>query len=244
MRKELPVLTAALILAGSLGGCMNESDDGGNHHGFPSINGDVTADQSGASTVNGSINVPAGEHTANLNTVNGSISVADNAVAGMAHTVNGSIRFGQHSTADSAVTVNGSINMDPGAHVSGGLKTVNGGMRLQRADVGGGVSNVNGAIELDAAHVSGGISTVEGDIDVLGASRVEGGILVHRRNDGFFSFGWSSHHTPRVVIGPGATVDGTLRFEQQVHLYVSDKATIGPVSGATPIKFAGDNPPG
>lgn len=240
MRKELLLSTALLILAGALTACMNESNDGG---GWGGINGDVTAGQNGARTVNGSIKVPAGEHTTNLNTVNGSISIGNDASAGLAHTVNGSIRFGDHSAADSAVTVNGSINLSPGVHVSGPLKTVNGGLHLEHADVGGGLSNVNGAIDLEATHVAGGISTVEGDIQVMGPSRVEGGILVHRRGGGFFSFGWSTH-TPRVVIGPGATVDGPLRFEHEVELYVSDKATIGTVSGAKAIRFSGDNPPG
>jgi hypothetical protein len=39
-------------------------------------------------------------------------------------------------------------------------------------------------------------------------------------------------------------VKGTLRFERPVELYVSDRATIGPVEGATPVKFSGDRPPG
>jgi len=49
--------------------------------------------------------------------------------------------------------------------------------------------------------------------------------------------------SPRIVIGPGATVQGDLRFERTVRLFVSDKATIGPVTGATPIPFSGDIPP-
>jgi len=48
---------------------------------------------------------------------------------------------------------------------------------------------------------------------------------------------------PRIVIGPGATVQGDLRFERTVQLYVSDKATIGTVTGATAIAFSGDAPP-
>jgi hypothetical protein len=38
-------------------------------------------------------------------------------------------------------------------------------------------------------------------------------------------------------------VQGDLRFEREVKLYVSDKETIGPVMGATPIPFAGDTAP-
>jgi len=47
----------------------------------------------------------------------------------------------------------------------------------------------------------------------------------------------------RVIVGPGSVVKGTLRFERPVELYVSDRATIGSVEGATPIKFSGDRPP-
>jgi hypothetical protein len=34
-----------------------------------------------------------------------------------------------------------------------------------------------------------------------------------------------------------------MRFERKVQLYVSDRATIGVVSGATPIRFSGDTAP-
>jgi hypothetical protein len=59
------------------------------------------------------------------------------------------------------------------------------------------------------------------------------------------SSGWfnSNSRAPRIVIGPGAAVQGTLRFERDVRLYVSDKATIGPVTGAAVVRFTGDNPP-
>ena len=46
-----------------------------------------------------------------------------------------------------------------------------------------------------------------------------------------------------IEIGPGASVQGPLRFEGGVKRYVSDRATIGPVTGATPIPFSGDTPP-
>jgi hypothetical protein len=39
-------------------------------------------------------------------------------------------------------------------------------------------------------------------------------------------------------------VQGNLKFERPVDLYVSDKATIVPVEGAKPIAFSGDAPPG
>src|SRR2546421_563104 len=116
---------------------------------------------------------------------------------------------------------------------------VNGAMHLQDgADVGGRVENVNGHIVLAAAHVAGGLRTVGGDIDVTGSSRVEGGIVVEK------SSGWFNWNTrrPRIVIGPAAAIQGPLRFEREVRLYVSDRATIGPVTGATVIRFSGDKP--
>jgi len=99
---------------------------------------------------------------------------------------------------------------------------------------------VNGKIGLTAAHVGGGIKTVNGNINISGASHVEGGILVEKPSGELLQI---LHDVPRIVIGPGATVQGELRFERTVKLYVSDKATIGTVTGATPIPFTGDTPP-
>jgi hypothetical protein len=47
---------------------------------------------------------------------------------------------------------------------------------------------------------------------------------------------------PRVVIGPGAVVEGKINFRRAVDLYVSDKAKIGAVEGATAKTFTGDKP--
>ena len=122
------------------------------------------------------------------------------------------------------------------------VESVNGDLTLREGtEVGGSLENVNGKIELHSAHVAGGIKTVNGSIDITGNSRVQRGILVHKSATDVVSFG---NDLPRIVIGPGATVDGELRFERVVQLYVSDRATIGPVVGATAIRFAGDAPPG
>ena len=52
-----------------------------------------------------------------------------------------------------------------------------------------------------------------------------------------------SMDAPRIVVGPGSRVGGTLNFERKVSLYVSDRATIGPVQGATAVKYSGERPP-
>jgi DUF4097 and DUF4098 domain-containing protein YvlB len=227
---KVTLLGAAVALAA---GCDNQS----------SVLGNVVADQNGAHTVNGSVQVPAGIKSGSVATVNGSIHVADNASVGSASTVNGAIDLGTHASADSASTVNGSVTLATGAHVVHGLTTVNGGVNLaSESEVGGDARNVNGHIVLTAAHVGGSLSTVGGDIDVTGSSHVDGGISVEKSNS-WFGLSFTSHR-PKIVIGPGAVVQGALRFERPVELYVSETATIGPVTGATAIRYSGTAPPG
>ena len=95
-------------------------------------------------------------------------------------------------------------------------------------------------VELDGARVGKGIRTTNGDIDVGAGSRVEGGIEYDASTGFSVSF---THHVPRIVIGPGAVIQGPLKFGREVRLYVSDRAQTGPVTGATPISFSGDQPP-
>ena len=72
-------------------------------------NGDreVAHGASGTSAVNGSLHVPAGEHTGSVATVNGEVSIDANATVTTVHTVNGSIDLGAHSSATSVNAVNG-----------------------------------------------------------------------------------------------------------------------------------------
>jgi DUF4097 and DUF4098 domain-containing protein YvlB len=217
------VFVTALAVLAALSGC-GESNDG---------------DES--TKVNGSIHVPAGKQPGAVATVNGSIHVDDNATVTTAGTVNGSVHLGDHASATSLNSVNGSIALGAGAHVSGSASSVNGELTLaDGAETSGSLSNVNGKITLTAAHVGGGIKTVNGSISINGASIVEGGILVQKPSSELLQM---VRDVPRIVIGPGATVHGDLRFERTVQLFVSDKATIGSVTGATPVSFTGDNPP-
>jgi hypothetical protein len=209
---------------------------------FVALSGCEAADNGNDSTkINGSVHVPAGKQPGAVATVNGSIQVDDHAAITSATTVNGSVNLGDHGTATSLNSVNGAITLGSGAHVSRSIASVNGELTLNDgADVAGSLSNVNGTITLTAAHVGGGIKTVNGSMTITGASRVEGGILVQKPSGELMH---SNRDVPRIVIGPGATVQGALRFERTVQLYVSDKATIGTVTGATPIPFSGDSPP-
>ena len=200
-----------------------------------SFNGDES------NKVNGSIDVPAGKAAGAVATVNGSIHIDDNAAVTSATTVNGGVQLGDHATAASLNSVNGSITLGRGAQVSGSASSVNGALSLEDgANIAGALSNVNGKITLTGARVGGAIKTVNGSMNIGGASRVEGGILVEKSAGDLMQI---IHDVPRIVIGPGATVQGDLRFERTVQLFVSDKATIGTVTGATPIAFTGDTPP-
>jgi hypothetical protein len=199
------------------------------------------SDNGESNKINGSVHVPAGKPPGSAATVNGSIHIDDNAAVTTASTVNGGVHLGDHASATSLNSVNGSITLGAGAHVSGSASSVNGELTLGNgAEVSGSLSNVNGKITLNDAHVGAGIKTVNGGMTLSGASHVEGGILVEKPSGELFRL---SHDAPRIVIGPGATVQGELRFERPVQLYVSDKATIGSVTGATPIPFSGDTPP-
>jgi DUF4097 and DUF4098 domain-containing protein YvlB len=230
---------------GAVTGCVN-ADDSHTKGVEKDVNADQTSGDGATHTVNGSIRVSAGEKKDDISTVNGSIHIADNAVVAGAQTVNGSISMGAHATADELHTVNGAITLGDGASVSHAISAVNGTLTLHTGvDVGGALTNVNGRIVLQAAHVGGGIKTLNGNIDIGSNSHVDGGILIQKeRPDIFWFFHWGSSDTPRIVIGPGAVVQGNLRFERQVLLFVSNSATIGPVSGATAVKFSGERPPG
>lgn len=221
MKHSISAVVLVLVLALGLGGVAHASD---------------------LDKVNGDVHVASGQSVGDVSTVNGDVRVDDKATIGKAETVNGSITIDTHATATSLETVNGSITLGAATRVSGTVTTVNGSINLdQGAEVAGRASNVNGGIHLRAAHVGGGLKTVGGDIDVGADSRVEGGILVDKPG-GWFNFGSDRKRTPRIVIGPGAVVKGTLEFRRDVELYVSDRAQIGPVKGATPQKFSGDQP--
>ena len=207
---------------------------------LPGCDGSMGGDES--HRINGSVHVSAGKPPDSVGTVNGSIHIDDNATVTAAATVNGSVHLGAHASAETLKTVNGGITLDTGAHVTHSVDSVNGTMTLRNeAEVSGELANVDGEITMTSAHVAGGIRTVNGSISIMGESRVEGGILVRKPSGSWIHVGTG---VPRIVIGPGAVVQGDLRFEREVRLYVSDRAKIGTVTGATAVPFTADTPPG
>jgi DUF4097 and DUF4098 domain-containing protein YvlB len=239
------VMITLLAIFGTINGCVNADDNHARAGADKGSSADQATGEDEFHTVNGSIHVKTGQKKDGVSTVNGSIHIDDNVSVAGAETVNGSIDMGAHATADSAQTVNGRITIGVGAAVLHSVSAVNGALTLHTgADVAGALTNVNGHIILEAAHVGGGIKTVGGDIDIGSNARVEGGILVDKEGDQFlWFFHWTSNNSPRIVIGPGAVVQGDLRFKRQVRLFVSNQATIGPVIGATAVMFSGASPP-
>ncbi len=215
-----------------------------------SVNKDVrvsdgaTAD--GASSVNGSVTVGSNATvTGRVSTVNGTIRVGNDTVIERAETVNGSIKIGSNVRANSIETVNGSIRVDANSTVDGDVSAVNGGISLEQgASVADDLSNVNGDIELSGALVGGDVQTTSGDVEVMDSSVIRGDLIVTEQKGWFRSGGKS--RKPKIVIGPGSRVEGVLRLEREVDLYISESAQVGDVVGEMSlddaVRFSGSRP--
>lgn len=189
--------------------------------------------------VNGSIRTEAAQQYGDLETVNGSVEVAAGVVAESVESVNGEIDIGDRASVSLVETVNGSVELGREVTVQKSVETVNGSIDSGvGTKIGGGVGTVNGAIAVEQTEIAGTVSTVNGDITIGRASKVLGGILIEKPH------GWWSgkQRTPRVVIGPDAVVEGELRFEREVELFVHDSAKIGSIVGATAVKFSSERP--
>lgn len=202
-------------------------------HGGPDEDGDI-------SKVNGGITAEAGQHYRDLETVNGGITVESRAVAEDVETVNGGIDLDDDAQVRSATTVNGGIDGGQRVHVDDGLETVNGGIHLDfNSRVGKDIETVNGGITVKQSEVGGQIHTVQGDITIGAKSVIHGGVWIEKPHGLHFG----KMKIPRVVIGPDATVQGTLRFDREVELFVHPSAHIGTVVGATAQPWTDKLPP-
>lgn len=199
--------------------------------------------QTSVDKVNGSITAEAGQAYGDLSTVNGSIRIHDGASVRDAETVNGSIKVGNDAQVDDLGTVNGSIRTGTALRAGGDLETVNGSIFVDRGGRLAGVATVNGAIGLVDSDLSGGIQTVNGDITVGAGSHVKGGIKVEKPGSNWLPISFGKRRPPRIIVGPGAVVEGPLVFEQEVKLYVHETARTGAITGATAVRYSGDRAP-
>ena len=226
--------TALLILSFPAAGSVNKSI---------TIEDGATAD--GATSVNGSITVGSNATvTAKITTVNGAIRVGDGATIENAGTVNGSVRLGSGVRADDVETVNGSIKMADNVQINGAVSAVNGGIELEQGGrVAKDLSNVNGDIELSGSHVGGDVSTVSGDVEVMNGAVISGDLVIEEPKG--MSWGKRSKK-PTIIIGPGSRVEGVIRAEREIKLYISDSAHVGGVEGKLSmddaVRFDGARP--
>jgi len=197
------------------------------------------------SRINASIKVDEGQRAGKLDTVNGAIHIGAKARVEEATTVNGSIRVGTAAQVGSLGAVNGSIQVKAQAKVEGDIVVVNGSIRLAPGvQVQGQVGNVNGSIVLDGAEVHGELRTTSGSILLKNGAVVDGGVLIKAHHSWLAAWFPIFQKKPRVVIGPGSTVRGTLRFERPVALYISKQAKVGKIEGAKAVYFDGTTPSG
>jgi hypothetical protein len=228
-------LLALLMVVPAFGASMNKSikiEAGGESSGATSVNGSITIGEDavvtgGVRTVNGSIRVGSGASIENASTVNGGVKIAANVQSENLSTVNGAVKVGESATVDGEIeAVNGSVSVKKGSKIARSI------------------SNVNGQIELSGVEVGGDVSTVTGDVDIVDGTVVKGDLIVEKPNN--WGSGNSKNRKPRIVIGPGSTIEGVIELEREVELYVSATAKVGGVSGVMSmddaIRFSGKNP--
>jgi len=209
----------------------------------PAFAGDkADRDENSIDHVNGSITAEAGHSYDDLSTVNGGISLEKGARAKDVSTVNGGLSLDDDVQVENLDTVNGGIHTGENCRIEKDAETVNGGIRITfHSRVGGDVSTVNGGITVQQTDIGGKVHTVNGDITIGAQSVVHGGIVVEKPHG--FGVHWGKESKPRIVIGPNAEVDGELRFEREVELFVHSTAKIGKVTGATVQSYTDKLPP-
>ena len=228
-------LLALLLAVPAFGASMNKSikiEASGESSGAMSVNGSITIGEDavvtgGVETVNGSIRVGSGASIENASTVNGGVKIASNVQSEDLSTVNGAVRVGESATVDGEIeTVNGSVSVKKGSKIARSI------------------SNVNGQIELSGAEVGGDVSTVTGNVEIVDGTVVKGDLIVEKPSN--WGWGNSEKRKPRIVIGPGSTVEGVIDLEREVELYVSATANVGGVSGVMSmddaVRFDGEKP--
>lgn len=231
--RSAPLLLAT-ALALATGGAFAQSD-------ISKVNGGVEAEAGQSyrdlSTVNGGIRIGDGVTARDVETVNGGVRAGDGITVEKMETVNGAIQIGARAQARSLTTVNGGIRIGTDAKLGGNVESVSGGVFVDRGGrVDGNVSTVNGAIGVVGTEVMGDVKTVNGDITIGAGSHVRGRIVVDKPTSNWFPV-TINRRSPRVIIGPNATVDGPLEFKREVTLYVHTSAKTGAISGATAVPY-------
>jgi hypothetical protein len=91
-------------------------------------------------------------------------------------TINKSVKIADGETSTGATSVNGSITVGENAVVTGGLKTVNGSVRVDAGAKIESASTVNGSVKIGSQVESENLSTVNGSIKVGESATVDGDV--------------------------------------------------------------------
>ncbi|WP_147306727.1 MULTISPECIES: hypothetical protein [unclassified Wenzhouxiangella] len=221
----------ALLLALVLGACSALADsftlaDGSTH------DGDV-------SLINGRIEIGSDcEVKGEISNVNGRIQIGGGSRALDISNVNGRIELGEGVAIDGDVSsVNGRIELGRGSRVTGELESVNGQISADGVEIDGQVSSVNGSIEMRDSRAE---SLVTNNSSImLDEGAFIAGALTVRKSQGI---NFNAGSPPKIVIGREVTVEGPLKFERDVELFVHETATVGEITGAEAVHYSGDEP--
>ena len=133
------------------------------------------------------------------------------------------------------------MELGEGARISGKVDTGSGGVDLRNAWVGQDIDTGSGHIRLRDTTVEGEVRTRSGEVRLDGQTHVQGDLLVVKNS--CWGLCWSNNPKPaRVIIGAGARVDGTIRFEHDGELWVHEQARIGRVEGIQARRFSAESP--
>jgi hypothetical protein len=198
---------------------------------------------SGSSTINGEIDVGSDAIVdGNLRTINGRIYLANGAQAGNLTTINGNIRLGDGAYADDLQAVNGELKLGKNARAAK-LATVNGDVVVaQGAHISGNVGSVNGNLILCGTQLDGELSFYNGSVLLADGSVIHGNVTARKPTRDYQEN--AKQNEPVVIVGPHATIDGSITFERPGKLYVSDSAVIHNIEGIAAVKFSGAAPAG
>ncbi len=239
----LTILAAAFALAANPG--LMQKALASSHSINRSVSVNASSELEDFSSVNGNLALAAGANAKDLSNVNGDIELGGNNTVQDISSVNGSIEGGKTLRVSGDVSsVNGSIEFGLDSHVSGEMTTVNGELNYAGGSVGKDISTVNGDVELGSVTVQGNISTTWGDV-VLNGSAVMGELRVKKPR---VSNWWGKDpQPPRIVLGPGARISGSITLEQPAKIYVHQNAQLpiitGEMVGGAVVRFTGATAP-
>jgi hypothetical protein len=83
--------------------------------------------------------------------------------------------------------------------------------------------------------------SVGAPVELAGGAVIRGDLIVEKPS------GWNSgKRMPTIIIGPGSRVEGLIRLEREVKLYISESAEVGGVEGEMTlddaVRFSGKRP--